>query len=64
MVELLKIRRATSGDHSDILQIILPVFRAGETYAVDPHISAEDAISYWTCADKTTFVAEADGKVL
>lgn len=44
--------------------ILLPVFRAGDTYTIDPGISADDAVMYWCGADKVTFVAEQAGAVL
>lgn len=34
-----------------------PVFRRGDTYAVDPDISREDALASWVGADRETFVA-------
>ena len=60
----MQIRSAQSGDGSAILEIILPVFRDGTTYTVDPHISEADALAYWLGPDKETFVAEADGVIL
>ena len=36
-----------------------PVFRAGDTYAIDPNISREDALLYWTAHH--AFVAELNG---
>ena len=36
-----------------------PVFRAGDTYAIDPAISREDALAYW-CAHHA-YVAEVGG---
>lgn len=60
----MKIRAVTPEDHRAIGQIIMPVFRAGETYAIDSKISEADAMAYWTSAEKETFVAEIDGEVL
>lgn len=60
----MNIRPATPDDHVAILQIIMPVFRAGETYTIDTDISEADALSYWTGADKETFVAVLEGEVL
>ena len=60
----MKIRRASSDDHAAISRIILPVFRKGETYTIDPKISESDAIEYWTGDDKETFVAEVEGEIL
>lgn len=53
----LKIRKAQGRDADAILGIILPTIRAGETYALDPDMSAEAALSYWTEHTKQTFAA-------
>lgn len=53
----LAIRRAEPGDGNAIASIILPVFRAGETYPVPREISAEDALAYWRAPGKTVFLA-------
>ena len=45
-----------------IWDILRPVFRAGDTYAVDPGITRDDALTYWTQAE--CFVAEADSEAL
>ncbi|MFE8585520.1 GNAT family N-acetyltransferase [Sphingomonas sp. NCPPB 2930] len=58
------IRPASPADASAIAAIILPVIRAGETYALDPAMSEEAAIAYWFGGDKTVFVAEEDGAIL
>lgn len=60
----MEIRHATAADHAAIAKIIVPVFRAGETYTIEPDISEADAIAYWTAPDKTTFVTLVDGDVL
>lgn len=39
-----------------------PIFRAGETYAVDAAISRAKALAYWKSGQ--TFVAEVDGRIL
>ena len=58
------IRIAQPFDAQAIVEIILPTFRDGNTYTVDPNISEADALAYWLSADKTTFVAEADGTIV
>jgi L-amino acid N-acyltransferase YncA len=58
------IRPATTADHTAIWAILQPVIRAGETYALPRDMSRDDAIAYWTGADRETFVAERDGKIL
>lgn len=60
----MEIRRAESADAEAIAGIILPVIRAGETYALDRGMTEGDALAYWLAADKETFVAEEDGVVL
>lgn len=58
------IRAASSDDSAAIWSIIGPVIRAGDTYALDPRMSREDALAYWMGPDRETFVAEADGVVI
>lgn len=58
------VRKAEAGDAGAIAAIILPVIRAGTTYALDPGMSEADALAYWLGPDKETFVAEADGAIL
>jgi ribosomal protein S18 acetylase RimI-like enzyme len=58
------IRPATAADAAGIWSIIGPTIRAGETYALDPHMSEADALVYWLGADKETFVAEDGGELL
>ncbi len=60
----MQIRRAEAADARVIAEIIVPVFREGSTYAVDPEISEADALSYWLGPDKETFVAEVDGAIV
>ena len=56
----LTIRPATASDHGSIWDILRPVFRAGDTYTIDPTISREDALTYWCGTSHETFVAETD----
>jgi ribosomal protein S18 acetylase RimI-like enzyme len=60
----MQIRRAHPSDAQAIAEIIVPTFREGSTYTIDPNISEEEALAYWLSADKETFVAEADGLML
>ena len=57
------IRPATSGDAAASTAIIVPVIRAGTTYALDPDMSEAEALAYWFAPDKETFVAELDGAI-
>ncbi len=58
------LRAATAADHASVWDILRPVFRAGETYAIDPAISEADALAYWFGPGREVRVAEADGMVL
>lgn len=55
------IREAADGDNGALLSIILPIIRTGETYALDPAMSEEEALKYWRAPSKRTFVAMGDG---
>jgi ribosomal protein S18 acetylase RimI-like enzyme len=60
------IRPYKQEDWERVWEILQPVFRAGETYAFPPDISAEDAREAWTSSPKVVFVAvdEATGGLL
>jgi len=58
------IRPAQSDDAAAIAAIILPVIRAGETYALDPAMTQDAALAYWFGDDKTVFVFEEEGAIL
>ncbi len=54
------IRRHEAPDDEDsVWGMLAPVFRAGDTYAVDSDISREDALDYWLAAHG--YLAELDG---
>lgn len=55
------IRPATKADDDAIWAMLEPVFRAGETYAVDPGIPREAGLAYWSGGDHRVFVAEDAG---
>jgi ribosomal protein S18 acetylase RimI-like enzyme len=57
------IRPALSADADAIWDILEPVIRAGETYALPRDMSREAALAYWLGADRKSFVAEAQGGV-
>jgi len=44
----LDIRCVSVADEAGIWEVLRPVFRAGETYAIDRDIGREDALRYWT----------------
>ena len=52
------IRPVLPGDEETIWSMLEPVFRAGQTYAIDPGISRDDALGYWLAAN--AYLAEAD----
>ena len=60
----LVIRPAEPGDAEAIWAVLEPVFRAGDTYTVDPDISRDDALAYWCGPAHRTFVAEEADRVL
>ncbi len=58
------IRAATLDDHDAIWAILEPVFRAGDTYTIDPDIPRDDALGYWCGPTHHTFVCDSDGEIL
>jgi ribosomal protein S18 acetylase RimI-like enzyme len=60
----LHIRPYTPDDAGPLIDLLLPVFRAGDTYTVDPDISPAEALAFWTDPAKTVFLAETDGQIL
>ncbi len=58
------IRSVRPEDWHSVWSIIEPVIRAGETYALDTDLNEDAARAYWLGADKETFVAEDNGKIL
>jgi L-amino acid N-acyltransferase YncA len=59
----MKIRAATKADRDAIWKIFHEVVAAGDTYALDPCMSREEALSYWFGAGTETYVAESAGQV-
>ena len=57
------IRRATQADWPALWGTIEPVFRAGDTYAVDPNITEDTARALWLDGPAATFIAEQDDEV-
>lgn len=53
----LTIRPVRHGDEEALTSMVLPVFRAGDTYTVDPGIGAVEALAYWCAPEKTVFLA-------
>jgi L-amino acid N-acyltransferase YncA len=60
----LNIRPATASDHGDIWNIFHQVVVRGDTYAIDPDITRDDAFAYWFRADTRTYVAERGSQIV
>jgi ribosomal protein S18 acetylase RimI-like enzyme len=58
------IRLAEPGDAAAMSAILMPVIRAGETYALATDLIEADALAYWLGPDRETFVAVADGLIV
>lgn len=58
------IRPAGPGDAEAIWQIIEPVIRSGDTYAVPSDMTADDAIGYWFAPGHQVFLASDDGQAV
>jgi L-amino acid N-acyltransferase YncA len=54
----MKIRPATDADRDAIWKIFHEVVVPGDTYALDPNISREDALAHWFAPGTHTYVAE------
>jgi len=52
------VRRAIPGDDEAIQQIITPIVRAGETYALPSDWTGAEALAYWRSPGHTVFVAD------
>ncbi len=57
---LVEIREATKADHDAIWKIFREVVAAGDTYAIEPKISREDALAYWFAPGTHAYAAELD----
>ena len=60
----LTIRPFVPADGDAVTGMLLPVFRAGETYAIDRDIAPGAALAYWTGPGRTVFVAEHRGRAV
>ena len=56
----MKIRLATEADRDAIWNIFREVAATRDTYALDPNISREHALTYWFAPGTHTYVAEVD----
>lgn len=53
---MMKLRATSDQDHNVLWSMLKPVFRSGDTYAIDPEITQKDAIAYWTGADAGSYI--------
>ena len=60
----MKIRAVTNADHDAIWKIFHEIVSAGDTYALDPKMSREEALAYWFRADTRTYVAGKNGRIV
>jgi GNAT superfamily N-acetyltransferase len=58
------IRPAATADREAIWDVLQPVIRAGETYALPRDMSREAALAYWFSAGHEVFVAQEHGAIL
>lgn len=58
------IRQAVDADRAGVWAMLEPVFRSGDTYAIDADISRDDALAYWFGPERRVFVAEDGGALL
>ncbi|MDL2286255.1 GNAT family N-acetyltransferase [Desulfococcaceae bacterium OttesenSCG-928-F15] len=65
MKDFFQIRKAEAGDWPALWQILLPVFKKGETYPHPMNISEEEAFSYWMKSPEAAFLAcDKDDRIL
>jgi L-amino acid N-acyltransferase YncA len=60
----MEIRAATEADGDAIWKIFHEAVMTGDTYAIDPNISREEAMAYWFGADTHAYVAESSGHIV
>lgn len=60
----MQIRSAADADHDAIWEIFHEIVAAGDTYALDPNMSREEAVAYWFGTETHTYVAESNGHVV
>lgn len=58
------IRHAKPDDDNAIIEILMPIIRGGETYALPQDWTEAEALAYWRSPDHTVFVAEDEGVVV
>ena len=60
----MRIRAATAADTDALWDILEPIVRAGETFALPLDMSRDDGLAHWRAPGHEVFVAEVDGSVL
>jgi GNAT superfamily N-acetyltransferase len=60
----LEFRLSQPTDHKALWEIIMPIIRKGGTYVFSPDSSEKEMMNYWMGADKKTYVAEKEGKII
>lgn len=60
----IEIRPYSTDDAQTLWAMLEPVFRGGDTYAIDPNISREDALAYWCGPQRTVWMACENGQPL
>jgi len=60
----MQIRSYRPEDRPAVWQILEPMLRAGETYALPQDMTEAEALAFWTSPEKQVFVAEADNQIL
>ncbi len=58
------IRLAEQQDADAIWMLLQPVFAAGDTYAIDPAISRDDALAYWMDQPAACYVVQTDAGIV
>ena len=61
---MIVIRAAGPDDFDGIWPLLRDAFRAGDTYAVAPDISKEDARAYWMTQARATYIAIGDEGII
>lgn len=59
-----KIRKADAADHDAIWAILEPIFRAGDSYAIDPDIPRDAALAFWQGGNHSVYVISEDSTLL
>jgi ribosomal protein S18 acetylase RimI-like enzyme len=61
---MLEIRKATEKDAEKIWEIIKSVIASGDTYVFSPDSPKEKMLAFWCDADKQTYVALAENRIV